>query len=343
MDIFKKSLCSSLFNKVFENKIKCLACNHNCIISIGKTGICRVRKNDSLNLFVPWGYVSSLNIDPIEKKPLYHFMPGSKTLSFGMLGCNFKCLYCQNYEISQNIDDNFIIEITEEEIIEQAIKNGIKIIVSTYNEPTVTVEWARSIFETAKKKNNNIKTGFVSNGYISDEGLSYIKDYIDFIKVDLKSFDENKFSKVCGANLRFVLRTIENIYKNSIHLELVTLIVPGFNDDIKEIEKMVDFIKSISCEIPWHITRFHPDYKMLNKNPTDIKKIDYFIEFAKKHGLKYVYGGNYNTCYNSTICPKCDFKIIERKYMGVTKKDFIVKEKNGFCPNCGYRIYGVFS
>ncbi|MEF3279728.1 MAG: AmmeMemoRadiSam system radical SAM enzyme [Elusimicrobiota bacterium] len=345
MNFHSMTIKSPLFiNK--GDKIKCLACRHGCIIDKGKTGFCGVRVNDGGVGVVPYGYVSSLNIDPIEKKPLYHFLPGHFTLSFGMLGCNFRCLYCQNYEISQilNLKEKiiYIKEISPPDFLNILSSNNLDIIVSTYNEPTITVEWAKDIFELAKKKNPKIKTGFVSNGYITKQAFDYIKNFLDFIKIDFKSFNKEKFNHLCGANLDFLIDSIEMICKNKIHVEFVTLIVEGFNDSIDEIEKMADFIKKLSPDIPWHLTKFHPDYKMNEIKETNPVLIEKLIEKAKEKGLNYVYGGNYNTKNSSTFCPKCKAILIKRGYMSLIENNLFIKDGKGFCPECGFEIYGVW-
>lgn len=330
---------SELFEIVDENKIRCLSCNHKCVIREGGKGFCKVRTNTSQKLYVPYNYISAINIDPVEKKPVYHFMPGSRTLSFGMLGCNFRCLYCQNYDISQDYDFSCIREITSDEIVNIAYENGIDIIVSTYNEPVISIEWAKEIFEKFKKRIKGAKTGFVSNGYISTRSLDYISDYIDFIRVDLKSFNNERFKELTSANLTLLLESIKEIYKRKIHLEIVTLVVEGFNDGKEEFEGMIDFIKSLSPQIPWHLTRFHPDYKMSDFKPTEISKLESMIEYAKSKGLYYVYGGNYYTKNLNTYCPQCKSLIFKRGYMNL-KSSYITP--SGTCPDCGFKIYGVF-
>lgn len=346
MNLENYAVKSDLFEKLDNSKIRCLCCNHRCIIPEGNSGFCRVRFNRGANLYVPYGYVSSLHIDPIEKKPVYHFMPSSQTLSFGMIGCNFRCIYCQNYGISQPLRENldvYIKEITSDEMINIAIENNINVIVSTYNEPVITLEWAKEIFKKAKEKNPDMKTGFVSNGYITEESLNYIKNYIDFIRVDLKSFDAYKFRKLTGgAELSKLLDSIKMIYRNNIHIEIVTLLVPEFNDSREELIKMSEFIKSISPDIPWHITAFHPDYKMLDKPVTDKYAVENAVELAYSNGLRYVYAGNIYSNFLNTYCPNCHELIIRRDYMRTVDSKLRVDEGKGFCPFCGTQIYGVF-
>lgn len=337
------SFKSELYVKSENDSVICLACRRKCKISEGNSGFCKVRLNKKGSLMVPYGYVSALNIDPIEKKPVYHFMPGSDTLSFGMLGCNFRCDYCQNYEISQIFSDDNIKKISfrnisSDQIVGIAEENDIKIIVSTYNEPTISIEWAAEIFKKAKNRIKSAKTGFVSNGYLSDESLDYISGCVDFIRADLKSFNSERFKKLTKADLKELIVSIEKIYKKGFHLEIVTLIVEGFNDTKQELKEMAFFVKSLSSDIPWHITRSHPDYKMSDINTPEAKKMEDLISYVRSLGLNYVYGGNYDTSYKDTLCPKCGEKIFERGYMSL--KYYGIKK--GLCPKCGGKIYGVY-
>mgnify|MGYP001041391063 CR=1 FL=1 len=331
---------SELFEKE-ENGIKCLACNFKCIIPDGGFGRCKIRYNKGGNLFVSYNYISSYGFDPVEKKPVYHFLPGGLTFSFGMYGCNFRCLCCQNWEISQEIKKGY--HISSDEIVKLAYENDVKIFVSTYNEPTITIEWAFEIFEKAKKKIKDAKTGFVSNGYLSTESINYLGENIDFIRVDFKSFNKEKYKDLTGgADLNKLLYMIEEIYKRKIHLELVTLIIEDFNDSESEIKNMAEYIKSISPSIPWHLTRFHPAYKMSDKKQTSIDKIEKLIKIAKDCGIFYIYGGNYITNNLHTFCPDCGKILIERSYMNLRKNYLSIKNGKGYCPYCGFEIYGVF-
>ncbi|MCX7698827.1 MAG: AmmeMemoRadiSam system radical SAM enzyme [Candidatus Goldbacteria bacterium] len=347
MKYYKKS---TLFLSKENDNIICLACQRKCLIKNKASGACGVRINIDGQLYVPWGYFSSLNIDPIEKKPLYHFLPGSKTLSFGMYGCNFFCLYCQNWQISQiknneiNLSKNFYKykDITPVDFHKIMIENDIMIAVSTYNEPTVTIEWAYDIFSNLKMKNINFKTGFISNGYLSKEAFDFILPVLDFIKIDIKVFNYHKFNKLTGANFDLFLDSVKYITSKYIHVEFVNLIVEEFNDDEKDFNLMVDFILSISNEIPLHLTAFHPDYNMLDKKNTSPLVIEKLIDIARKKGLKYVYGGNYISSYSDTLCPSCGKVIIQRGYMSVIKNDVYINNSKGFCPYCKYEVYGVW-
>ncbi|MCK5583674.1 MAG: radical SAM protein, partial [Elusimicrobiales bacterium] len=251
-ELDKRSRVSPLSQKLEGLALRCLACAHKCIIGDGKRGICKVRFNKNGELYAPNGYVSSIGFDPIEKKPFFHIMPGAKTLSYGMLGCNFKCPFCQNYTISQLSDDfNYlgdIHDITPTEIINHAINQKAKIIVSTYNEPTITSEWSLEIFKLAAK--NRIKTAYVSNGYASEEVLGFLMPHLNFLNIDLKTFDSENYSRILGGKLENVLQTIEKAYKMGIWIEIVTLLIKDFNTDEAQLNSMVEFIAGISPDIP---------------------------------------------------------------------------------------------
>jgi pyruvate formate lyase activating enzyme len=282
-----------LYKKEKDGAVKCLACCHKCLIQNGKTGICGVRKNDGGKLYLlVYGKVISMNIDPIEKKPLYRFLPGSKAFSIGTVGCNFKCDFCQNFDISQVSKKGEILghDISPNQIVEKAIKTGCKSIAYTYNEPAIFIEFVHDIAVLAKKK--GLKNILVTNGYLSKECFDYISEYIDAMNIDLKSFSEDFYNKICGAKLKCVIETIKRTNKKGIHIELTTLIIPGENDSIEELKKTANFISGIDKNIVWHISRFFPMYKMLNKNITSLETLKNAEKIGKKEGLKYVYLGN---------------------------------------------------
>jgi pyruvate formate lyase activating enzyme len=278
-----------LYKKLKNKAVQCITCNHRCLINEEKRGICGVRENNKGKLYLlVYGLVVSENIDPIEKKPLYHFLPGTKAYSIGTIGCNFKCDFCQNYEISQ------LMEITgrkttPKQIVERAIKTGCKSIAYTYNEPSIFAEFVKDTAVLAKKK--GLKNILVTNGYMTKECLDFLGEKIDAMNIDLKSFNEDFYKRICKAKLKPVLDTIEYAYKKGIHIELTTLIVPGENDSIEEFEKIAKFIAGIDKNIPWHISRFFPMYKMNNKKITPIDTIKQAEKIGKKY-LNYVYVGN---------------------------------------------------
>lgn len=269
-------------------KVRCLACAHKCLIGKENTGICGVRKNINGKLYLlVYGKVASMNVDPIEKKPLYHFLPGTKAFSIGTLGCNFRCGFCQNFEISQ-VKEIIGEEITPEQIVENAIKTECKSIAYTYNEPAIFIEFVKDTAKFAKEK--ELKNILVTNGYLSKESFDYIRSYVDAMNIDLKGSDKF-YQENCGGRLQPVLDTIKRAHKAGIHIELTTLIIPGLNDNEKELERIAKFIASIDKKIPWHISRFFPMYKMQDKNITPISLLEKAYKIGKKH-LKYVYIGN---------------------------------------------------
>ena len=300
-----------MYKKLDGNKVRCMACAHYCVIQNGKAGICGVRKNidGALQLLV-YGKPAAIHVDPIEKKPLYHFMPGTKILSLGTFGCNFRCGFCQNWGISQtkykvekpalsasrmgikSKDEGFedADDWLPERVVGYAAEHNIPSIAYTYNEPTIFVEYARDIMVLAREK--GLKNVFVSNGYESKETLDYIGPYLDAINIDLKSFSNEFYQKNCGAKLQPVLDTIKRIHEMKIHQEITTLIIPGENDSEEELRQIAEFIASVDKNIPWHLSRFHPDYKMPDKNITSYKSLVKAREIGLAAGLKYVYLGN---------------------------------------------------
>ena len=283
---------ASLFKREGEN-VRCLACAHKCLIRKGKTGICGVRRNVDGELYLlVYGKLASIAIDPIEKKPLYYFLPGSNSLSIGTVGCNFKCKWCQNYGISQasKNGDLFGQEKKPQEIVELAIKYGCKSISYTYNEPIIFLEFVKDTAELAMQK--GIKNVLVTNGYFSKESFEFIAPYIDAMNVDLKSINPKIYEKYCGAKLKPVLENIKKAYEKGIHIELTTLLIPKINDSKKELKKIAKFIFSVNKDIPWHISRFFPMYKLKDRAFTPKKTLEKAYEIGKEEGLKYVHLGN---------------------------------------------------
>jgi len=274
------------------NKVRCLACSHKCLISKGKTGICGVRKNIKNKLYLlVYGKVASMNIDPIEKKPLYHFLPGTLSFSIATVGCNFRCLWCQNFDISQVSKQGIIFgkDISPNEIVKRAIETGCKSISYTYTEPAIFIEFVKDTAKLAKKK--KLKNVLVTNGYFSKESFDYIKNYVDAMNIDLKSFSDKFYIKYCGGRLKPVLETIKRFHNAGVHIELTTLVIPGLNDSASEFEKIAKFIASVDKNIPWHISRFFPMYKMLDREITPIETLRKAERIGKKY-LKYVHIGN---------------------------------------------------
>ncbi len=282
-----------LYEKIKDKEkfVRCLACAHKCVIKEGKSGICGVRKNIKGKLFLlVYGKVVSMNVDPIEKKPLYCFLPGTKSFSIGTVGCNFKCDFCQNWDISQSSKKGIIAgqEISAEEVVEQALSTGCKSISYTYNEPIIFVEFIKEVVKLARKK--GLKNIMVTNGYWSKESFDYISDLIDAVNIDLKGNDIF-YKKYCGGIQKPVLDTIKRCYEKGIHVEITTLVIPGINDKQEDFERIAKFIAGLDKNIVWHISRFFPKYKMMDKEITSKETLDLAYEIGKKY-LKNVYLGN---------------------------------------------------
>ncbi|MFH0949027.1 MAG: AmmeMemoRadiSam system radical SAM enzyme [Candidatus Aenigmatarchaeota archaeon] len=330
---------------LFDKKSsRCLACSHYCIINKGKTGICSVRKNVNGKLFLlVYGRAIAVNIDPIEKKPLFHFMPGSNIFSIGTIGCNFACSFCQNWDISQ-ASKEIGKDITKlgkrlepEKIVNICLERGIPAIAYTYNEPAIFFEYA---YDTAKLAHKHgIKNVFVSNGYESKEAIKKIKPYLDAINIDLKSFSNDFYTKICKAQMQPVLDGIKRMHDAKIWLEITTLVIPGKNDSNEELKKSAEFIAGIDKSIPWHVSRFFPHFKMSDIKPTPAETLERAYEIGKAAGLKYVYIGNMpDKEYESTYCPECNSTVIERSGFIIGK----INMKNGKCKKCGCKIEGVW-
>ena len=318
-----------------DNKLICTLCSHYCALKENQVGICGINKNigDEIKCLV-YGYIAAINIDPIEKKPLYHFLPQSKSLSLGTVGCNFKCSFCQNHSISQEKKINKEKYFSAHDIVLLAINNNCKSISYTYNEPTIFYPYAKDIAIEAKK--HNIKSVYVSNGFESREVAHDMIGIIDAINVDLKCFDE-KYYKSLGGKLDIVLENLKFFSENDIHLEITTLIVPSKNDSYEELEKIAKFIKEeLGPEVIWHISAFHPSYKELSLNSTSIESLLMAKKIADDIGLKHVYIGNAGFD-NYTFCSSCNNKLIHR--LSFNTLDY--KLDNGFCT-CGKKLIGVF-
>jgi pyruvate formate lyase activating enzyme len=335
-----------LYEKLPESAVRCIACAHRCLIREGRRGICMVRFNRQGKLYAPWGYVAGLHLDPIEKKPFFHILPGEGALTFGMLGCDFHCEFCQNYVTSQALRDPVIDDLTSlvrrltpEQIMAVAKRNGASIIASSYNEPLITTEWAVSIFKLAHAA--GMKCVFVSNGNTTAEVLDYLQPYLDGYKIDLKSMRDRQYRKMGGV-LANVLGTIRRAHELGLWVEVVTLIVPGMNDSPEELMETARFLASISPDIPWHVTAFHPDYKMTDPPPTPVRGILQAAEIGLEAGLRYVYAGNLPGRvgeYESTYCPNCRTPVIER-YSYTIRSYHLTWQ--GKCPKCGTSIAGIW-
>jgi pyruvate formate lyase activating enzyme len=332
-----------LYERLDDNKVRCYACGHRCLILDGLRGICKVRFNRGGRLFVPSGYVAALQLDSTEKKPFYHVLPGSGTLTFGMLGCDYHCSYCQNWLSSQALRDPAAGHMPEatsaQEIVAGAVRTGAELVGSSYNEPLITSEWAVEIFRLAKEK--GLKTLYVSNGNATREVLEYLRPWLDCFKVDLKSMSAKSYRSL-GGRLANVLASIRMAVEMGFWVEVVTLVVPGFNDSDDELRQAADFLVSVSPDIPWHVTAFHRNYKMTDAENTSPETLLRAAAIGKEAGVRYVYAGNLPGMVRSlenTYCHNCNEPLVER--VGFQVRQYRVG-KGGRCPSCSAVIPGIW-
>ena len=329
-----------LWNKLDEKRVHCYLCAHECRISESKFGICGVRQNVGGILYtLVYGEGIAAHVDPIEKKPLYHFLPGTMSYSIATVGCNFKCGFCQNWQISQASMRNGVVAsrgtLMPEQIVEETKKNNCSSISYTYTEPTIFFEYA---YDTARlTKQAGLYNVFVTNGYMTRQALDMIKPYLDAANVDLKSFSEAYYKKNCKAHLQPVLDTIASMKELGIWLEVTTLVIPGENDSDEELSQIAEFLARVDKDIPWHISRFHPDYRLLDHTATPVETLRRAREIGHRKGLRYIYLGNVPEGAN-TYCYRCQQLVTERRYMGV-KSDNL---KKGRCPACDTEIRGIW-
>ena len=336
-----------LYETLDDNAVRCYACGHRCLIRDGRRGICQVRFNRDGKLYVPWGYVAALQADPIEKKPFFHVLPGADALTFGMLGCDFHCDYCQNHLTSQAMRDpasdvagSFVRKISPQQMVMLAQRAGAQVIASSYNEPLITSEWAVDIFRLAVEE--GLKCVYISNGNATPEVLKYLRPYLVAYKIDLKTMQDSQYRKLGGV-LSNVLDSIRLAHELGLWVEVVTLVVPGFNDSTDELMDAARYLVSVSADIPWHVTAFHPDYKMVDPPPTSIKTILRAAEIGQEAGLNYVYAGNIPGRvgeYEHTLCPKCRTALVKR--YSYTIEGYQITAQ-GTCPKCGTAVPGVWT
>jgi pyruvate formate lyase activating enzyme len=330
-----------LYEALDDAKVRCHLCNHRCTITEGSYGICGVRQNIGGTLFtLVYDTVIAANTDPIEKKPLFHFYPGSKAYSIATVGCNFTCRHCQNADISQltRKRQGYIVGDTTspEEIVGNAQGSGCTSIAYTYTEPTIFYELSYDTAAIAHKK--GIKNVFVSNGYMTPEALKEISPYLDGINIDLKAFTEKFYKEICGGRLEPVLETIKLAKELGIWVEVTTLVIPTLNDSEKELKQIAEFIKDVDCDIPWHISQFYPTYQLTNQPRTPVETLHMAREIGISSGLHYVFEGNVPGRGNeNTYCFQCGELLIERWGYSIIKN--IIQD--GRCPSCRSPIAGV--
>jgi pyruvate formate lyase activating enzyme len=330
-----------LYAKEPDDKVRCFLCGHRCLIAEGKRGVCCVRENKKGILFsLVYERLISANVDPIEKKPFFHFLPGSKAFSVAAPGCNFRCLHCQNHEISQLPRDKEIImgePVSAEEIVSLALKNNCASISYTYTEPTIFFEYAYDTARSARTK--GLKNNFVTNGYMTAEALDMIAPYLDGANVDLKSFSEGFYKRVCGAKLKPVLESITRMHALGVWVEVTTLIIPTLNDTEEELRAVARFLLSVSPAIPWHVSAFYPTYRLMDKPRTSPEIIRRAREIGLEEGLRYVYTGNIpGEEGENTVCYNCQ-KVLIRRWGYQIAENSITEGK---CPYCGTLIEGVW-
>ncbi len=330
-----------LYERYNGDWVRCYACGHCCPIPAGAMGVCKVRFNRGGRLMVPWGYVGGAQCDPIEKKPFFHAYPGALAFSFGMLGCDLHCSYCQNWVTSQAIRDpgavSSAMRASPDALVHSAVALGAKVLVSTYNEPLITSEWAVSVFKEAKSA--GLVTGFVSNGNGTPQVLEYLRPWVDLYKVDLKSFDDKHYRQL-GGRLQPILDTVHRLHEMGFWVEIVTLLIPGFNDSQDELERLTAFVASVSPDIPWHVTAFHGDYKMTDPQDTTPEMLLRAAEIGRRAGLRFVYAGNlpgHVGGLEDTRCPSCHERLVER--YGYLIRSYRITAA-GACPSCGTKVPG---
>jgi pyruvate formate lyase activating enzyme len=331
----------TLYDQLPDGRLRCYACGHCCPLPDGAIGVCKVRFNQDGVLRVPWGYVGGVQCDPIEKKPFFHAYPGALAYSFGMLGCDLHCGYCQNWVTSQALRDPHAvappIAASPEGLVGDALRLGARVIVSTYNEPLITSEWAVEVFKAAKAA--GLMTGFVSNGNGTPQVLEYLRPWVDLYKVDLKSFDDRHYREL-GGRLQPILDTIRRLHAMGFWLEIVTLLIPGFNDSPDELSRLTSFIAGVSPDIPWHVTAFHGDYKMTDPQNTTPEMLLAAADIGRANGLRYIYAGNLPGqvgTLEDTHCATCGELLVGR-YGYLIRKYQLTPD--GRCPACATTVPG---
>jgi pyruvate formate lyase activating enzyme len=333
----KEALC---YEKLAEGKVRCNLCRHHCLIASKQRGICGVRENrDGVLRTLVYGKLVAESVDPVEKKPLFHFQPGSRTYSFATVGCNFRCRHCQNYSISQVPQGTGHIpgvDRTPEEVVSRAIAAGCRSISYTYTEPTIFFEFALDTARLARQA--GLANIFVSNGYITQDALEIIAPFLDAANIDLKAFSDRFYKEIAGARLAGVLETIRDYHRHGIWIELTTLLIPGLNDSVEELAGLTRFIADeLGVHIPWHISRFFPTFQLTDRAATPVETLHSAAEIGKRAGLCYIYQGNVvESGKEDTLCPGCQTTLVSRSGFQVTE----LRVKDGECPACGAAIPG---
>jgi len=336
-----------LLERLEDGRLRCTACAHRCTLAEGRRGICQVRFHRQGRLRVPYGYVAALHVDPIEKKPFNHLLPGRTALTFGMLGCDFHCDFCQNWQISQEYCDPLngvppalLQRTSPQELVRTAVRAGAAALISSYNEPLITSEWAAAVFREAKAA--GLRTAYVSNGHATPEVLAYLRPHLDAYKIDLKSMQERRYREM-GGKLQAVLDSIAQAHGMGLWVEVVTLVIPGFNDSPEELWEAARTLRALSADVPWHVTAFHPDYHHTQAEPTSAALLQQAAEIGQEAGLRYVYAGNRPGRVGSlenTYCPQCALPLVQRRGFSVLEN---VLTPQGKCPRCGAAIAGIWS
>ena len=333
-----------LYEKLDRNRVRCYACGHCCPIPEGQPGVCKVRYNQGGTLYVPWGYVGGVQCDPIEKKPFFHAYPGALAYSFGMLGCDLHCAYCQNWLTSQALRDDSAgtqpQQVTPERLVAMAKAYGASMVGSSYNEPLITAEWAVDVFKRARPA--GFRTAFISNGNATPQVLDYLRPWTDCYKIDLKSMNDRNYRQLGGV-VDNILDTVKMVQDRGFWEEIVTLVIPGFNDSEDELKRAANFIASVSPDIPWHVTAFHQDYHMTENANTTAEQLVRACEIGSAAGLRYIYAGNLPGRvgrWENTYCPTCDELLVER-YGYVIRQMRVTPQ--GRCPSCATSIPGIWS
>ncbi len=324
--------------------VRCLACAHRCKVGPGRRGVCQVRFAADGVLYAPFGYVAALQCDPVEKKPFNHLLPGSQALTFGMLGCDLHCDYCQNWISSQALRDDQagapVQTINAGQIARMAQRMGASLVVSSYNEPLITTEWAIAIFSEARRL--GLRTAFVSNGNATHAALTALRPHMDAIKIDLKTMNARNYRRL-GATLENILDGIRLAVALGFWVEIVSLVVPGFNDDPAELRAAAEFIAGLSPDIPWHVTAFHRDYRMHDPANTSVEDLRRAAEIGRTAGLRFVYAGNLPGRvgdWEQTWCPQCGTRLIGRYGFHLLEQRI---GPDGRCPQCGLIVPGIWS